>query len=124
MHPLLQQHQHSLLGRLRTKILTRITRSDEFLPSDREVWQMHMKEWKQNPFAGQIDFHLLHIEKASEVLFPRSLSRQQVRLALRNIAKHEAPLRTYVEGERKGSRGIERVGCLLMGHKRPSDGPG
>lgn len=124
MHPLLQQHQHSLLGRLRTKILTTITGNSECLPSARELWRVHMAEWKQNPNGARINFHLLHVDEASEVLFPTALSRQQVRASLRHVAKHEAPLRKYVEGEIHASKGSQKVGCLLLGHKRQTGGPG
>lgn len=124
MHPLLQQHQFSLLGRLRTKVFTRISGSDERLPTARELWRMHMTEWKLNPISGRIYFHLLHVESAQRVSFKSRLSRQEVRATLRHVAGHQAPLRQYVEGEIQFAPWKKQVGCLLLGHTRPSGEPG
>jgi hypothetical protein len=85
---------------------------------------MHMSDWKENPIAGRIDFHLLNVQEASFVSFPKKLSRQQVRATLRHVAKHEAPLKKYVKGEIHTPQGSQKVGCLLLGHERTSGDPG
>lgn len=124
MHPLLQQHQHSLLGRLRTKIYTQITGSDERLPTAREEWRFHMNEWKRNDSFARINFHLLHIDEAREISFPAKLPRQQIRAIMRNLSGRESIYRQYVEGKVTGQLNQQSVGCLVLGHTRPSGEPG
>jgi len=83
-----------------------------------------MSAWKENPHAARIDFHLLHIQQISQVSFPTKFSRQEVRAALRRVAKHDAPIATYVEGEIGSSKAGQKIGCLLLGHERTSGEPG
>jgi hypothetical protein len=51
MHPLLAQYQHTLLGRLRAKLLADISGGMERLPTDRELYSDLMAEWKKNAEA-------------------------------------------------------------------------
>src|SRR2546426_101921 len=124
MHPLLEQYQHTLLGRLRTKLLTGISGSIERLPTDRELYSDSMAEWKENANAARIKFFLLHLRETHQVSVPEHLSRQQVRASIREIAKKPPLFGLFTETTPEDDPNDEPSGCLVMGHTRPNDEPG
>jgi hypothetical protein len=124
MHPLLEQYQHTLLGRLRTKILSSISGSTERLPTDRELYSELMAEWKKNASSARIKFFLLHLRKTQRISISLELSRQQVRASIREIAKKSPLWGLFAETVPQGGAENLSVGCLVMGHTRPSDEPG
>lgn len=124
MHPLLAQYQHTLLGRLRTKLLADISGSIERLPTDRELYTDLMAEWKENAEAARIKFFLLHLRGTHQVHVPEELSRQQVRASIREIAKKPPLFGLFSETTPEDGPNDQPLGCLVMGHTRPNDEPG
>lgn len=83
-----------------------------------------MNDWKRNPSAARIHYHLANVNTISRVPWQANLSRQRVRATLRHLADHRAPLSQYVEFEIPGPNGVQNVGCLLLGHTRTTGEPG
>ncbi|HEY2964246.1 MAG TPA: Shedu anti-phage system protein SduA domain-containing protein [Pyrinomonadaceae bacterium] len=124
MHPLLQQYQHTLLGRLRTKLFLQITGSTDRLPTEQELWRYLMPAWKQNALAAELQFHLIHLRGSRRVSFPTSMSRQQVRACLRDIVRKEPVWSLFAEGVSPTQSPPTGIGCVALGHTRPSGEPG
>ena len=124
MHPLLEQYQHTLLGRLKTKLFSQIIGTTDRVPTVRELWTYLMPAWKQNALAARLHFHLIHMRHARRVLFPTSLSRQQMRACLRDIVKREPVWSLFAENTSPNEDSTPAIGCLVMGHTRPSGEPG
>jgi len=124
MHPLLEQYQHTLLGRLRTKIMTGISGSTERLPTDRELYTELMADWKKNATYARIKFDLLHLRRTQQAPIPTHLSRQQIRANIREIAKKPPLWSLFTETKPERDSDGRDLGCLVMGHTRPSNEPG
>src|SRR5712691_9060795 len=95
MHPLFVQHQQTLLGRLKTRLLTKLSQSNERVPSDRQVWRFLMQEWKTKPETARFTFYLLYGNQVNRIEIPARTPRPFVQRLLRNTYLID---RTYCEG--------------------------
>lgn len=124
MHPLLEQYQHTLLGRLKAKLFLQIIGTTDRLPTDRELWRHQMSAWKQNTLAASFDFHLIHTPSTQLLTFPAQLTRQQVRASLRDIAKRPPIWSLFVESPSQDHTSEPNVGCLVIGQSSGADWSG
>jgi len=120
MHALLEQYRHTLLGRLRTKLFSQITGTTDRLPTQKELWRFLMPEWKRNALAASLYFHLVHLGGSRRVAFPTSLSPAVLSACLQDIVAREPVWSLFAEDD----SGDEAIGCLAIGHTRPSGEPG
>lgn len=120
MHPLLDQYQHTLLGRLRTKLFSQITGATDRLPTQKQLWSFLMPEWKRNPLAASLYFQILHLQGSRRVSFPNSLPPSVLRAHLEDIVVREPIWSLFAEDD----SGDEPIGCIGIGHTRPNGEPG
>lgn len=120
MHPLLQQYQHTLLGRLRTKLFAQITGSTDRPPTHKELWTFLMPEWKRNALAASLYFQIIHLQGSRRVSFPSSLPEGVLRAHIEDIVISEPVWSLFAED----NSGDEPIGCLAIGHTRPNGEPG
>jgi hypothetical protein len=83
-----------------------------------------MADWKKNASAARIKFFLLHLTTTQQASIPAEFSRQQVRASLREIAKKPPLFGLFTETAPEDSAKNPILGCLVMGHTRPSNEPG
>ena len=124
MHPLINQYQYTLLGRLRINLLTGLSGSRDKLPTQRQVYAELMDNWKENALAARIKFFLPHLTKTDRRSFPVKLSPQQIKANIKEIADKPALWAVFSERSPDNERNGPSLGCLVMGHTRPSNEPG
>lgn len=124
MHPLYKENQKTLLGRAKNSALQKISKSTEEFPSYREVFQDIFKAWKKNSDWGRFYFHLLWRVRYDKIEFPVRFSRKETLNILAQLDTEECYSEIYCEGRLHGAEGNPYYGCLILGHRRPSGGPG
>lgn len=123
MHPLYQQFQATLLGRLKAKEQIRLSGSEERLPSQKAFFREVLARWKTNPAEGRFYFNLLDCTVVNPVEFPDSFSRRDVLSLLADLNRAEYFDRIYAEGRLRGEAGLPQKGCLILGHIRENGDP-
>jgi len=124
MHPLFEQYQTTLLGRLKTKALCELSGSLEKLPSNQEFFRRVFAEWKKNSLGGRFYYNLLDTWRIDPIEFPAKFSRKDALSVLADLNRVEKFWRIYAEGRVHGVPETPLVGCLVLGHRRPNGEPG
>jgi hypothetical protein len=124
VHPLFEQYQTTLLGRLKTRALSELSGSLEKLPSNRELFRRVFAEWKKNSAAGKFYYNLLDTWRIDPIEFPAKFGQRAVTSLLAELNRVEYFERIYAEGRVHGLPETPTVGCLVLGHRRPNDEPG
>jgi hypothetical protein len=124
MHPLFQQYQLTLLGRIKANALSKLSNSVEKIPSQREFFREVFRVWKLNPMAGLFYVNLLDCWRIDPVEFPAAFPAKAVYTILEKLNRDECFDRIYAEGRAHGEAGLPQFGCLVLGHRRPTNEPG
>ena len=124
MHPLFQQYQLTLLGRIKAHEMSKLSGSMDSVPSRRAFFREVFRIWKLNPMAGLFFFNVLDCWRIDRVQFPAHFSAEDVRVILKKLNRAEYFERIFAEGRADGVADLAQFGCLILGHRRPTGEPG